>query len=463
MPKQPELPVYFTKLVLENIHSFSERQELKLVSDDRRPARWTLIVGDNGVGKTTLLQCLARMRPVFNDPSDDPNDPGPPPAEMEPELASEADNDVLSALARFGSDEDARLNANLSIGVPFVGPRRSKPGTIETSLVISRKEGHITKIEPGGDFSKRVKEPLILAYGAGRHPRDTNANKVATADPTKDPTEPLFKDTAELRDAEELLCQLDYSALRKRPGTKRLLSSLKNMLSVMLPDIERPQDIKILGPPNPGYPTNQTGVHVKTPSGDVPLGQLSLGYRMVFAWTVDIAWWLLRRYPDSSNPLEEPAIVIVDEIDLHLHPRWQREIRERLTSHFPRVQFIATAHSPVMAQSSLGANLAVVQWRDDHAVIDNDPVAIRDWRLDQVSTSRLFGLPSARSPEVEKLQKRRRELVQKRRLSIAESKELANLDNRILESPTAESSDDQEAMDIIRQAAKHLQSSRSSS
>ena len=69
MPKRPDLPVLFTKLVLENIRSFSERQELKLVNDDGRPARWTLIVGDNGVGKTTLLQCLARMRPVFNDTS----------------------------------------------------------------------------------------------------------------------------------------------------------------------------------------------------------------------------------------------------------------------------------------------------------------------------------------------------------------------------------------------------------
>ena len=156
--------------------------------------------------------------------------------------------------------------------------------------------------------------------------------------------------------------------------------------------------------------------------------------------------------------------MIVDEIDLHLHPRWQREIREHLTSHFPKVQFIATAHSPVMAQSSLGAKLGGCSMAGhDHAVIENDPIAIRDWRLDQVSTSRLFGLESARSPEVEKLQKRRRELVQKRRLSIAEIRELAKLDHRILELPTAESSEDQEAMDIIHQAAELLRSSRSSS
>ena len=457
MPKRPDLPVYFTKLELENIRSFGKRQELKLLNDDDLPARWTLIVGDNGVGKTTLLQCLARMSPVFNDPSDNENDQWSKP--VEPDWAGEDDNEVLSALARYGNAKPARLRAYLSVGVTLDARKKSQQGTISTSLEFIRTKDGIKNFDPGGESSRDVKEPLVMGYGAGRHPRDTNVDKVT---PTG-PIESLFKVSAELHDAEELLHRLDHSALRKRPGTKRLLDSLKKMLSEILPEIERPEDIKILGPPTPGYPSNQTGVQVKTHSGYVPLGQLSLGYQTVSAWTVDIARRLFERYPKSSNPLHEPAIVVVDEIDLHLHPRWQREIREHLTSHFPKVQFIATAHSPVMAQSSLGANLAVVRWQDDHMVIDNDPIAIRDWRLDQVSTSRLIGLESSRSPEVEKLQKRRRELVLKGRLSVAESKELADLDHRILGLPTAESFEDQKAMEIIREAAELLKSDNGSS
>ena len=456
MPKRPDLPVYFTKLELENIRSFSERQELKLLNDDDLPARWTLIVGDNGVGKTTLLQCLARMSPVFNDPSDNENEQWSKP--VEPDWAGEDDNEVLSALARYGNAKPARLRAYLSVGVTLDARKKSRQGIISTSLEFIRTKDGIKNFDPGGESSRDVKEPLVLGYGAGRHPRDTNVDKVT---PTG-PIESLFKVSAELHDAEELLCRLDYSSLKDRPDAKKLLNSLKKMLSEILPEIERPENIKILGPPTPGCPSNQTGVQVKTHSGYVPLSQLSLGYQTVSAWTVDIARRLFERYPKSSNPLHGPAIVVVDEIDLHLHPLWQRKIRGHLIKHFPNVQFIATAHSPLMVQSSLNENLAVVRWQDDHMVIDNDPIAIRDWRLDQVLTSDLFGFESARPPEVAKLQKRRRELVQKQRPSDAERRELDKLDRMILDLPTAETPEDQKAMEIIRRAAERLESGNES-
>ena len=56
-------PVYFNVLELENVRCFGESQFLSLVDNEGKPVQWTLILGDNGVGKTTLLQCLAWMRP----------------------------------------------------------------------------------------------------------------------------------------------------------------------------------------------------------------------------------------------------------------------------------------------------------------------------------------------------------------------------------------------------------------
>ena len=71
-----------------------------------------------------------------------------------------------------------------------------------------------------------------------------------------------------------------------------------------------------------------------------------------------------------------------------------------LTDRFPNTQFIATAHSPLVAQAAADANLAVLHREGDHVVIDNEVDNIRNWRIDQILTSDLFGLrnrpPAAR-------------------------------------------------------------------
>ena len=131
---------------------------------------------------------------------------------------------------------------------------------------------------------------------------------------------------------------------------------------------------------------------MKTPYGEVSIYELSFGYQTMAAWLCDIAYRLFREYPKSKNPLMEPAVVLVDEIDLHLHPIWQRQLREQMIKFFPAIQFIATAHRPLMAQASLSANLAVVTKDGDFVRIENTPSVLSDWRLDQIITSDLFGL-----------------------------------------------------------------------
>ena len=464
-PERLEPPFYFTNLSIENVRAFGEKQELQLADEEGRPARWTLIVGENGVGKTTLLQCLARMRPRFNPPPDDSGgspgnrgEPGPRP--IEPELAAEEDNEVLAALVRSSNETTARLETRLSDGIALGAQNDGRPIRLSTSYSIELTDGRVTKADPYDEAENAeavdvndVKEPLVLGYGAGRHPTvGAEMNAVSTG-----PVESLFAVAARLRDAEELLHRLRYWKLTNVPGAAAQLDSMKKAIAAMLPDVGSAQDIEI-DPSRAQSDPSRRRVHVRTPYGSVPLDQVSLGYRTVFAWTVDIAWRLIEHYPDSPNPLREPAIVLVDEIDLHLHPRWQREIREPLAEHFPRVQFIATAHSPLMAQSSLDANVAVVRRSGGHAEIVNDPLLISAWRLDQLVTSDLFGLDSARSPAVERQQRRRAELLEKPELSSAERAELDALDQQAMGMPTAELRADNEAMAIIRQAADRLRS-----
>jgi len=75
--------------------------------------------------------------------------------------------------------------------------------------------------------------------------------------------------------------------------------------------------------------------------------QLSDGERGMLALVLDIARRLAMTNPVLEEPLKDgKAVVLIDELDLHLHPRWQRTVVERLTRTFPNCQFIATTHSP---------------------------------------------------------------------------------------------------------------------
>jgi predicted ATP-binding protein involved in virulence len=76
------------------------------------------------------------------------------------------------------------------------------------------------------------------------------------------------------------------------------------------------------------------------------LSQLSAGYRNMLALVMDFARRLAQANPDMENPLEAEAILMIDELDLHLHPTWQQRIIPDLKKVFPNTQIIATTHSP---------------------------------------------------------------------------------------------------------------------
>jgi predicted ATP-binding protein involved in virulence len=98
-----------------------------------------------------------------------------------------------------------------------------------------------------------------------------------------------------------------------------------------------------------------TGIFV-TPNGEkekLQFRQLSDGYRNIIGMVADIAYRCIKLNPHlGENAVKEtPGIVLIDELDLHLHPNWQRRIVEDLKNTFPGIQFVATTHSPFIIQS----------------------------------------------------------------------------------------------------------------
>jgi predicted ATP-binding protein involved in virulence len=136
------------------------------------------------------------------------------------------------------------------------------------------------------------------------------------------------------------------------------------------------------------------------------------------------------------------GIVLVDEIDSHLHPIWQRDIGFRLRRVFPKVQFIVTSHSPFVAQAATEDGLIVLKPRKDNGQMEaSQPVrSVRGWRVDKILTSDLFGLTETRDEETERLLRRHGELVAKRtwsQLNAKEKRDLAELEELLGERLTA--------------------------
>jgi hypothetical protein len=149
-------------------------------------------------------------------------------------------------------------------------------------------------------------------------------------------------------------------------------------------------------------------VWVRTDDGVVSIDQLSQGMNSIIAWVGTLLQRMYDIYEDSNEPTAEPAFVLIDELDAHLHPAWQRLLPGLTRNSFPRVQFLATSHSPLVAGSLRQGELFVAERAlrasggdtETLAVIvtaaDVDPEGLR---ADQVLTSPLFGLMTSRSPD----------------------------------------------------------------
>jgi hypothetical protein len=170
---------------------------------------------------------------------------------------------------------------------------------------------------------------------------------------------------------------------------------------------------------------------------------------------------MVEQYPDSADPLAEPAVVLVDEIDLHLHPKWQRSLMEYLGNRFPGTQFIVTAHSPLFVQSAVTANLVVLRREPGkrNVVIDNDVKAIDNWRVDQVLTSDLFGLDSARPKSLDPLLSERKRLLTQPRMNDADRKRLRELEAQVGSLPTGETGQEIETARLLEKTLQVLQTS----
>ncbi|MFM7168196.1 MAG: AAA family ATPase [Planctomycetaceae bacterium] len=131
----------------------------------------------------------------------------------------------------------------------------------------------------------------------------------------------------------------------------------------------------------------------------LPLSALSDGYRAFIAWVADLLYHLSCACPGEQSLLDCRGIVLVDQIDLHLHPRWQLKVISTIANAFPKMQFIFTSHSPLIVGSVEWMNILTLQ--TDPATNETDikrwPESVHGLDADQILLTKFFGLTTTRA------------------------------------------------------------------
>jgi hypothetical protein len=134
---------------------------------------------------------------------------------------------------------------------------------------------------------------------------------------------------------------------------------------------------------------------------EIEFPNLSDGYRAFIGWVTDMLFHAFYGGTTSKNLADLCGIVMVDEIDLHLHPRWQMKVISTVARAFPRLQFIFTSHSPLVASSLEWMNIITLKLnaKSNSTHARRLEESIHGLDADQVLLSRFFGLSTTRASE----------------------------------------------------------------
>lgn len=351
--------MYVTGIGFSNVRGFTGTRAVdELPLPAKGGGSWTVIAGRNGSGKSTLLRALALTLA------------GPQVARtLMPDFSSWITSGETSAWAQAyvspdysvdrltgrGRAPDGRIVLGLDWTAPEgtpSGPPYGTPQQPQLSPYDGEKYGWAGSArgpwadQPQGWFCAGYGPFRRMAGGSGE------AQRMMLAPGPAGRMASLFHEDASLAEGVSWLKELHLRALEGQEQASELLLTVQALLSDgLLPDGYR------------AIRVSSEGLWVSPasePERAYPLREMSDGFRTVASLVLDIVRQLQNAYgtlnagtDDAGRPVVRmPGIVIVDEVDAHLHVTWQRRIGDWLRTHFPRIQFIVTSHSPYICQAA---------------------------------------------------------------------------------------------------------------
>jgi len=387
------------------------RADLGFTDSDGKVQPWNMVLGENGTGKSTVLRAAAMV------------------------LAGR------SALPAFLNEPDSWIRNGAAQATITARIETAQRNQREVTLRLKRGASVADILEDNKQSLKLLDAALehsprsyfTVGYGVAR--------RLSGAPVTDVKHPPRYANVATLFSPDETLIPLESWAIdleyrKGAQGTRVVKEALEGLL--------------------PG--ARFRGIHRETRSllfdtddGTVPLKQLSDGYQSVAAWTGDMLFRITETFGDYTRPLDARGLLLIDEIELHLHPRFQRDLRAFLQGRFENFQVLATTHSALTAQQAGEGELWVVQ-RDAKTVPDVTRYEGNPERLQvqHLLLSDAFGLPTLSSPKVEEYKR----LLQKERPSAADRRRMKALAGELRVQADEGDADLREMRRLIRSLAE---------
>lgn len=358
--------IYLTKIELKNYKCFDNLIINFLESTNINREPWLVFLGENGVGKSSVLKAIA--------------------------------------VALMGQKNIDKLDIKASKFLQY--------GKRVGYIKLYGKHGEVFEItfNKGEKIISNIKNPpsYLIGYGS------TRLLPKGSLQPEKDvkyvKIKNLFDYSVALYDAKDWLINAEEKMFNQAA------KSLKDLLLLSNDDlIVRNQEEKEL------Y------IKYAKSNNRIDIDELSDGYKTIFALTIDLIKTLSRDH--LAFEIAE-GIVLIDEIGTHLHPRWKMEVVNRLRNAFPKLQFIATTHEPLCLRGLGENEVIVLKKDAQGEIIAvSDLPSPNEFRVDQLLTSEYFGLNSTMDFETEDLFKEYYSLIAKEsdKLTLEEKKRIDEL------------------------------------